>query len=414
MGVPTSEERHFVNVLKGNAAALPNPRSGDYDGSEVLFDKSDSTSEVRAMGSRVVLAMSGGVDSSVAAHLLKEQGHEVIGLFMRTGAHGEGQGLERRAKTCCSAMDANDAQRVADHLDIPFYALDFEREFGRIMDQFADEYASGRTPNPCVMCNIWLKFGKLWAYGKQVGADFVATGHYARIATDDDGQSRVARAVDRAKDQSYVLFGLRRELLPRVLFPVGDRPKPAIRALARSLGLPVHDKPDSQEICFVPSDDYLSFVRDRRPGLETAGPIVDEGGTTLGQHGGIEGFTIGQRRGLGIAVGSPRYVVQIEPASRTVVVGPRESLDRAGLDASRFNWQGPTPLGPIDCLAQIRAQHQAVPARVEPSDGGDRVRVRFERPQPAVTPGQVVTLYQGEFVLGGGWIDRGLEEVPTW
>src|SRR5215218_10465955 len=191
------------------------------------------------MGSRVVLAMSGGVDSSVAAHLLKEQGHDVIGLFMRTGAHGDRP--DRRAKTCCSATDAVDAQAVADRLDIPFYALDFERDFARIMDDFADEYAAGRTPNPCVLCNIWLKFGKLWAYGRQVGADFVATGHYAQIRLGPDGHPRVARAVDEQKDQSYVLFGLGRELLPRVLLPVGGYRKAEIRALARDLDLPVHD-----------------------------------------------------------------------------------------------------------------------------------------------------------------------------
>ncbi len=361
------------------------------------------------MGSRVVLAMSGGVDSSVAAHLLREQGHEVIGLFMRTGAHAED--AERRARTCCSATDAIDARGVADRLDIPFYALDFERDFARIMDQFADEYAVGRTPNPCVLCNIWLKFGKLWAYGKQVGADFVATGHYARIATAPDGSPRVARAVDRTKDQSYVLFGLRREILPHVLFPVGGYPKAEIRAIARDLGLPVHDKPDSQEICFVPDDDYLGFVRARRPGLDTAGDLVDEDGTVLGRHRGIEGFTIGQRRGLGVAVGSPRYVVQIEPASKTVTVGRREALDKAGLEASKVNWQGPVPDGPAPCLAQVRARHQAVAATVEPLPDG-RARVIFEAPQPAITPGQVVTLYQGDLVLGGGWIDRGLDHAP--
>ena len=214
------------------------------------------------MGSRVVLAMSGGVDSSVAAHLLKEQGHEVIGLFMRTGAHGDD--VERRSKTCCSATDAVDARGVADRLDIPFYALDFERDFARIMDEFADEYAAGRTPNPCVLCNIWLKFGKLWAYGQQAGADFVATGHYARMVVDGDGSPRVARAIDPTKDQSYVLFGLARELLPHVLLPVGGYSKAEIRAIARDLGLPVHDKPDSQEICFVPDDDYIGFIRSKR------------------------------------------------------------------------------------------------------------------------------------------------------
>jgi tRNA-specific 2-thiouridylase len=358
------------------------------------------------MAGRVVLAMSGGVDSSVAAHLLKEAGYEVIGLFMRTGAHSED--AERRARTCCSATDAVDARNVADRLDLPFYALDFERDFARIMDQFADEYTQGRTPNPCVMCNIWLKFGKLWSYGKQVGADFVATGHYARIATAPDGSRRVARAVDRTKDQSYVLFGLRRELLPHVLFPVGEFPKATIREMARTLGLPVHDKPDSQEICFVPDDDYLEFVRARRPDVDTSGPIVDEQGGVLARHSGIEGFTIGQRRGLGIAVGEPRYVVQIEPSTRTVTVGRRESLEKRGLEASRFNWQGPVPEAPLECLAQIRAQHRAVPARVEPL-GDDRARVVFDVPQTAVTPGQVVTLYQDDLVLGGGWIDRAID-----
>ncbi len=360
------------------------------------------------MAGRVVLAMSGGVDSSVAAHLLKEQGHEVIGLFMRTGAHGES--LERKAKTCCSATDAVDAQAVADRLDIPFYALDFERDFSRIMDQFADEYAAGRTPNPCVLCNIWLKFGKLWSYGRQVGADFVATGHYARIETGWDGQPRVRRGLDPTKDQSYVLFGLRRELLPHVLLPVGGYTKAEIRSIARELNLPVHDKPDSQEICFIPDDDYLRFVKTRRPDLETSGAIVDESGTVLGEHSGIEGFTIGQRRGLGIAVGEPRYVVQIEPSRRTVTIGPRSSLEKIGLEAAKFHWHVDRPDGPIACLAQIRARHKAVPAVVEPLDDG-KARVIFDQPQTAVTPGQVVAVYDGELLLGGGWIDRGLDAV---
>jgi tRNA-specific 2-thiouridylase len=358
------------------------------------------------MGKRVVLAMSGGVDSSVAAVLLKAQGYEVIGIFMRTGAFVED--AERRAKTCCSVADALDAQNVADRLDIPFYALDFERDFARIEDYFADEYLAGRTPNPCVVCNIWLKFGKLWSTGKQAGAEFVATGHYARVARAGDGSWRVARGIDRAKDQSYVLFGLRPELLPHVLFPVGGFTKAEIRAIAREHGLPVHDKPDSQEICFVPGDDYLAFVRDRRPGRETKGPLVDEEGKVLGEHAGIEAFTIGQRRGLGIALGAPRYVVQIEPLTRTVTIGRKETLDKAGLIASRFNWQGTEPEGPIPCLAQIRARHQAVPASALPLSDG-RARVVFEVPQPAVTPGQVVTVYQEDLVLGGGWIEGALD-----
>ena len=358
------------------------------------------------MARRVVLAMSGGVDSSVAAHLLKDQGYDVVGLFMRTGTSTDD--AERRAKTCCSATDAVDARRVADRLDIPFYVLDFERDFARIMDRFADEYAAGRTPNPCVECNIWLKFGKLWDYGRDVGADFVATGHYARILPDADGRPRVARGLDGHKDQSYVLFGLAASLLPHVLFPVGSYAKDAIRTIAREQGLPVHDKPDSQDICFVPDDDYLGFVRNRRPGLETAGTLRDEDGNVLGRHSGIEAFTIGQRKGLGIAVGEPRYVVQIEPATRTVTVGPRASLAKPGLVASRFNWQGPTPDGPTPCLAQIRARHHAAPATVVPRPDG-RAEVWFESPVSAVTPGQVVTVYQGDLVLGGGWIDRALD-----
>jgi tRNA-uridine 2-sulfurtransferase len=353
-------------------------------------------------GKRVVLAMSGGVDSSVAAVLLKEQGYDVVGIFMRTGATVDD--AERRTKTCCSATDAIDAERVADRIDIPFYALDFERDFARIQDYFADEYVAGRTPNPCVVCNVWLKFGKLWAHGKQVGADFVATGHYARIGQASDGTSRVARALDRSKDQSYVLFGLRRELLPHVLFPVGGYTKAQIRAIAKEHGLPVHDKPDSQDICFVPDDDYLAFVRERRPIRETAGAIVDLEGTVVGQHAGIEAFTIGQRRGLGIAFGSPRYVVDIEPLTRKVTVGPKESLEKSTLTASRFNWQAPEPVGSIPCMAQIRAQHRAVPATVEPLSG-DRAYISFQNPQSAITPGQVVTVYQDDLVLGGGWID---------
>lgn len=358
------------------------------------------------MSKRVVLAMSGGVDSSVAAALLNEQGYDVMGLFMRTGSTAED--AERKTKTCCSVADALDARNVADRLDIPFYVLDFEREFARIKDYFADEYLAGRTPNPCVMCNIWLKFGRLWSYGKQVGADFVATGHYAQIQYAADGLPRIARGVDRSKDQSYVLFGLRRELLPHVLFPVGRYAKSEIRAIARDRGLPVHDKPDSQEICFVPDDDYLSFVRDRRPDQSAAGPIVDESGKQVGEHAGVEAFTIGQRRGLGIAVGSPRYVVQIEPLTKTVTVGRRELLEKVGLEASRFNWQGAIPDGPIECLAQIRAQHRAVPAVVEPLDG-ERARVTFQAPQSAITPGQVVTVYEGDMVLGGGWIEAAID-----
>lgn len=363
------------------------------------------------MSERVVLAMSGGVDSSVAAHLLKEAGYDVVGLFMRTGAHGDDP--ERRSKTCCSITDALDARAVADRLDIPFHALDFERDFEKIIDRFTDEYLAGRTPNPCVLCNNWLKFGKLWAFGKQIGASHVATGHYAQIARDGEGRARIARGSDPSKDQSYVLFGIKQAGLNHILFPVGGMQKSKIRELARELGLPVHDKADSQEICFVPDDDHVRMIRSRAGG-DRSGEIVDEAGATLGEHAGIEGFTIGQRRGLGIALGEPRYVIQIEPVSRKVTVGPRESLDRIGLEASSFNWHTDPPLGTRECLAQIRAQHRAVPAQVELLDGDpSRIRVRFDRPQQAVAPGQAVVLYAGELVLGGGWIDRSLSAAEA-
>lgn len=356
--------------------------------------------------------MSGGVDSSVAAWLLKNQGYEVIGLFMRTGSHSVE--FERRTKTCCSVTDALDAQRVASSLDIPFYVLDFEPDFERIVDYFVDEYYQGRTPNPCVMCNIWLKFGKLWGYGQKLGADFVATGHYARMLKDDSGQPRIARGIDATKDQSYVLSGLRKTVLPRILFPVGEYPKSEIRAMARQLDLPVHDKPDSQEICFVPDNDYVRFVREKVPVRETGGQIVDREGHVLGEHEGFEAFTVGQRRGIGIAAKSPLYVLEILPDTNEVIVGDRDDLMKSGLRAERFGWHVDPPVGPMKCRAQIRARHHAVDATVCVSASRpDEVFVRFREPQSAVTPGQVLTLYEGDLVLGGGWIEAALDVTMT-
>ncbi len=356
------------------------------------------------MASRVVLAMSGGVDSSVAAFLLKERGFDVIGLFMRTGDHANS--LDRRAKTCCSATDSLDARAVADRLDIPYYALDFERDFQPIVANFVSEYAQGRTPNPCALCNVWLKFGKLWEHGRAVGAEHVATGHYARIVHGPDGRPRVARGLDRHKDQSYVLFGLAREVLDHVLLPIGEYTKEEVRAIARRARLPVHDKAESQEICFIPDNDYQGFVRDRLGDPDTSGPILDREGRELGKHDGYEGFTVGQRKGLRVAAPAPLYVLEIEPSRRTVTVGPREALACAGLEATGFVWHEPEATMP--CLAQVRAHHQAVPATVE-STGEGRVRVRFDRPEPAITPGQVVTLYRDDMVVGGGWIARALD-----
>ncbi len=356
------------------------------------------------MAARVVLAMSGGVDSSVAAYLLCRQGYEVIGLFMRTGVHGHDDSRADRKKGCCSAVDAGDARRVADRLDIPFYALDFENEFNRIIDYFADEYLSGRTPNPCVVCNSWLKFGQLWKYGQQLQADFIATGHYAQVRPTESG-NELHRAVDPDKDQSYVLYGLRREVLPHLLFPIGGYRKDEVRALAREAGLGVADKPDSVEICFVPDGDHSAAIRRRRPELATAGRIVDTSGKVLAEHDGIEQFTVGQRKGLGFAAGERRYVLQIVPGDNDVVVGSREELLASTLEASSVNWLvEEAPARPLACQAKIRYRHNAAPARVTVLGEG-RAKVEFGDPQSAVAPGQAVVFYDGERVLGGGWIE---------
>lgn len=354
---------------------------------------------------RVVLAMSGGVDSSVSAVLLKQQGFEVIGLFMRTGTHGHDQGNTRpdNKKGCCSAIDAGDARRVADRMDIPFYALDFEREFDRIIDYFADEYLRGRTPNPCVVCNNWLKFGRLWEFAQQLGADHIATGHYAQVKRGEHG-AELHRGADPDKDQSYVLHGIKREVLERLIFPIGASRKSEIRALARDAGLSVADKPDSVEICFVPGGDHTEVVRQRRPEAMAMGTIVEKDGTVLGEHDGIDRFTIGQRKGLGVAAGRKRFVLDILPDTHTVVVGDPEDLLANGLVASRVNWLIDVPLGPFACLAKIRYRHTAVPATVTADANGGAI-VHFTEPQTAVTPGQAVVFYEGTRVLGGGWIE---------
>jgi tRNA-specific 2-thiouridylase len=359
---------------------------------------------------RAVLAMSGGVDSSASAVLLRRAGYDVVGLFMRTGTHGHDQpGVRDHKKGCCSAVDAGDARRVADRLDIPFYALDFEAEFGKIIDYFAAEYAVGRTPNPCVVCNTWLKFGQLWAFARKLGAEFIATGHYARVLPGPDGPE-LHKGVDPEKDQSYVLHGIRREVLPHLLFPVGGHTKPEIRALAREAGLGgVADKPDSVEICFVPGGDHTAVVRSRRPEVAAAGVIVEKDGTVLGEHDGIDRFTVGQRKGLGVAAGRRRFVLEIIPETGTVVVGDPEDLLAGGLVASRVNWLVDVPAGPLACTAKIRYRHAGVPATVTATPGGD-VTARFAVPQLAVTPGQAVTFYAGTRVLGGGWIERALRE----
>jgi tRNA-specific 2-thiouridylase len=307
---------------------------------------------------------------------------------------------------CCSAADAADARRVADRLDIPFYALDLQQEFARIIDYFVAEYTVGRTPNPCVMCNNWLKFGKLFDYADSVAAEFVATGHYARLASASGGDiPQLWRGIDAAKDQTYVLFGVERRMLPRMLLPVGEYEKPQIRELAGRLGLRIADKPDSQEICFVTTGEHDQFVRQHRaPDIDTSGELVTTDGRVLGRHAGIEGFTIGQRKGLGVALGHRAFVVRIERETRRVVIGQHEDLARRALTADRTNWLADPPAGPFRCQAKIRYNAHAASATAEILPAG-RLAVQFDEPRYGVAPGQAVVCYDGDRVLGGGWIE---------
>lgn len=376
---------------------------------------------------RVVLAMSGGVDSSVAAHLLLEAGHDVVGVFMRHGEEssqecrvegdsegslpvlsGLAQGRADHKQGCCTASDAADARRVAAKMDIPFYALDLQQDFRRIVDYFVDDYLSGRTPNPCVKCNHWIKFGRLFDYADGVDAQFVATGHYARIERGAAGDSQLHRGQDTAKDQSYALFGIRPDRLSRMMLPVGGFEKPHIREIAEGLGMGVAGKRDSQEICFVTQGHHSDFVRARAPSraAHTDGNIVTVDGKVVGQHQGYEAFTVGQRKGLGIAMGEPHFVVRIEPESRQVVIGPKESLEQPALVACEANWL----VDPIDLPDQVSVQirYNGQPKSgtvMVQEDDPTRFRVCFDEPQLAVAPGQAAVVYDGTQVLGGGWIE---------
>jgi tRNA-specific 2-thiouridylase len=353
---------------------------------------------------RVVAAMSGGVDSSVAASLLAEAGHDVVGLSMqlydqREGADGFG--------SCCSLDDLHDARRVAAAIGIPHYLVNFEAAFQRtVMEDFAAEYAAGRTPIPCVHCNADLKFAALADRAAAFDAAAVATGHYARVVFDEERRRyRLLRGLDRDKDQSYFLFSLSQDQLAHALFPVGHLTKAEVRAHAARRGLPVAAKPDSHEICFVPDGDTARFVERHLGAAMPEGELVDSAGRVMGRHKGVHHFTVGQRKGLGIATGSPMYVLKLEPAAARVVVGPREELGCADLTASSVNWvSGEPPAGPARVTARIRHRHRDAAATVEPGSGG-RAAVCFDEPQLAITPGQAVVFYDGEDVLGGGWID---------
>jgi tRNA-uridine 2-sulfurtransferase len=352
---------------------------------------------------RIVVAMSGGVDSSVAAALLADEGHDVVGLSMQLYDQTDSQ---TSFGSCCSLDDLHDARRVAAAINIPHYIVNFERQFTeQVVANFVHEYAAGRTPLPCAHCNSELKFATLLDRARGLDADYVATGHYARVAMDDRGRYLLKRGADAAKDQSYFLFSLDQGQLSRALFPIGHLDKGAVRAYARDRKLPVAEKPDSQEICFVPDNDYSSFVTRHVPDVPADGLIVDINGRVLGNHRGIHRFTVGQRRGLGISSTIPLYVLELNAADRTVVVGPREELKKQSLTASGVNWiVDDPPDDEVRVTAQIRHRHSPAPARVRSLAPG-RAALVFDEPQSAITPGQAVVFYDGETVVGGGWID---------
>jgi len=366
--------------------------------------------------------MSGGVDSSVAAALLKEQGYDVVGVTMRLYDEDGGAG----GRGCCGFSGARDAARVAAKLGFPHYTWDFRKEFeASVIEDFCSEYGRGRTPNPCLRCNEVLKFNELLGRASQLGADLIATGHYARICrkmqtancklqTADMMRMQAAwqllRSVDEKKDQSYFLYAMTQEQLGWVLMPVGGYTKTEVRDMARRLDLPVAEKPESQDICFVPDGDHERFLKARRPELFRPGPVLDLNGNVLGQHGGIAAFTVGQRKGLRLAFGERRYVVRLDAEKNAVVLGTEDEARARVVEAADARWvSGTTPAEPFRAHASVRYQSKGGEALVEPL-GGERVRVTFDEPQWAPTPGQAVVFWQGEYVLGGATIECGRPE----
>ena len=331
------------------------------------------------------------MDSAVAAALLQRQGWNLQAVHLRLSP---------------LAPPPDRVEALAQHLGIPLTVIDLQREFAReVLDYFVSEYARGRTPNPCVRCNAAIKFGHLWEYLKRGGFTHLATGHYARLHLDDDGAPGLFRGVDRRKDQSYFLSRLPLSLLPNLLFPLGQMTKEEVRRLSREAGLPVReDQPESMELCFIPAGDYQDFLKARRGFSGPPGDFVDPGGRLLGRHRGLESYTVGQRRGLGIPAREPFYVIDLQPETNRVVLGHREELLSPGLTASRMNWLIPPPAGEIEAVAVIRYRHPGVRARITPRGDGE-VQVAFATPQSAVAPGQAVAFYDGDRLLGGGWIE---------
>lgn len=377
-----------------------NPVPHEAHESTEAHESLESRERAHAAGTRWVVAMSGGVDSSVAAWMLAQEGRPLVGLFMRNGVHVDEQ--RAASKSCCSAGDARDARMVAAQLGIPFQAVDLAQEFGAIIRHFAAEYGRGRTPNPCAVCNRDLKFNRLLRFARELGAEGVATGHYARLSL-ERGRPVLRRGHDRAKDQSYQLFAVAEEHLARTRLPLGELAKSEVRALAQRAGLRTAQKRDSQEICFVPSNDYRELLSQLGARLHP-GKLVDSGGRVLGEHAGTEHFTIGQRRGHGIGGGDPLYVIALEPENGTVVLGTRAECQALSMRVEELNWIGvdPPASGELEAEVQVRYHHEPARARVLLEDGG--ARVEFEEPQLAIAPGQGAAFYVGDRLVGGGWI----------
>lgn len=355
--------------------------------------------------SRIVVAMSGGVDSSVTAGWLKEQGHEVIGISLQL--HDMAEKIENEFGTCCSLSDIMDARRVAEKLEIPFYVNNMEEEFREaVVDDFIQEYLNGRTPNPCIRCNEKVKFRQLMDWALDLGADYLATGHYATVLPNQQNQQvELYKGGDPEKDQSYFLFAMKQKDLSRTLFPIGNFEKKTVRELAIKYGLLVANKPDSQEICFVQAKSYKDFIEEEVPKeLLKPGNIVDPQGNILGQHTGLHQFTIGQRKGLGVFGKEPLFVLALRGATNEVVVGPEQNLFRKSALVSHLNWINEPLFSSRKLAAKIRYRAKESPVEVIPCENG-KVEVKFEVPQRAITPGQAMVFYEGDKVLGGGWIE---------